>query len=146
VGLSSPLVVGATAYALPGGRTANLYAADVATGRLADGWPVSIADPAAPAAGAFISRRVAVSSPVALGGLIAQVVRFDYDLRADIDGQPGLHDLHEYLTAVDAQSARVAWQVELGRRQVSSTNEVPALALAPCACCPRRASHAGRRS
>src|SRR5262249_38611350 len=45
VGLSSPMVMAGAAYLMPGGRTVDLYAVDVASGQVQPGWPVSLADP-----------------------------------------------------------------------------------------------------
>lgn len=131
VGMSSPLIVASTAYLLPGGRAASIYAVDMASGQVQPGWPVTLADPGAPDPGSFRAQRFAVSSPVSLGALVAAVVRFDYDMRPESDGQPGLHLLREFLAALDAQTGRVAFMAPLGERTASTINDVPALGLSP---------------
>jgi hypothetical protein len=130
VGLSAPLVVGPTSYFLPGGASAALYAADSTTGQVLPGWPVTIADAAAPAAGAFTTSRHAVSSPARLGDLVVFVTRFEYDLAPPPSG-PAMHTLREYLVAVDPKTATVAWQQELGHRDVQTTNDIPELEMSP---------------
>jgi MYXO-CTERM domain-containing protein len=129
VGLSAPLVVGTTAYFLPGGETADLYAADAATGQVLQGWPVKVADAAAPAATSFGSSRHAVSSPALLGDLVVFVARFEYDLNPPVYGAPANHTLREYLVAVDPKSAAVAWQQEIGHRDAPTINDIPELNL-----------------
>jgi outer membrane protein assembly factor BamB len=131
VGLSTPLVAGTAAYFLPGGKTATLYAADAATGAPLAGWPVQALDPAAPAAATVVGARVAVSSPVLAGGLVVFTARFEYDLAAKPNGAPGTHPLHELVVAVDPAKIAVAWQLEIGRREAATLNEVPELNLAP---------------
>jgi outer membrane protein assembly factor BamB len=131
VGLSAPLVVGQTAYFLPGGEATALYAANAGTGDLLAGWPVTIVDPAAPAVSAFGSSRNAVSSPSVLGDLIVFTARFEYDLKANPDGTAGAHVLREYLVAVNPATAAVAWQRVIGHRDVLSINDVPELNLSP---------------
>lgn len=131
VGLSAPLVVGTTAYFLPGGSGASLHATNVATGEKLAGWPVVAVDAAAPAATAYSSSRTVVSSPALLGDLVVFVARFEYDLRNNPDGSPGKHTMREVLVAVDRGTATVAWQQELARREVQSLNEIPELGLAP---------------
>ncbi len=131
VGLSAPLVSGTTAFFLPGGKAATLSAANAATGELLAGWPVQVLDPAAPAAATVRGARVAVSSPVAMGGLVVFVARFEYDLVAQSNGAPGKHPLHELVVAVDPAKIAVAWQQQIGSREAATLNEVPELNLAP---------------
>jgi MYXO-CTERM domain-containing protein len=131
VGMSTPLVVGTTAYFLPGGADAKLYAASIATGEKATGWPVAAVDPAAPAATAYASSRTIVSSPALLGDLVVFVARFEYDLKNGANGVPGKHVLHEMLFAVDRATASVAWQQEIGRKDVDTMNEIPELSISP---------------
>jgi hypothetical protein len=131
VGLSAPLVVGTTSYFLPGGSTAALYAADTATGQALAGWPVTVVDAAAPAAGSFTTSRHAVSSPARLGDLIVFVTRFEYDLNPPTLGAPVSHSLREYVVAVDPKTAAVAWQQELGHRDAPTTNDIPELNVSP---------------
>src|ERR1043166_7027147 len=54
VNMSSPLVSGGTAYLLPGGESAMLYAVDAASGALKTGWPMTITDPMAPPSGTIV--------------------------------------------------------------------------------------------
>jgi outer membrane protein assembly factor BamB len=129
VGLSAPLVVGTTAYFLPGGGTADLFAADATTGQVRQGWPVKVADAAAPAATTFGSSRHAVSSPALLGDLVVFVARFEYDLNPPQYGAPANHTLREYLVAVDPKAATVAWQQEIGHRDAPTMNDIPELNL-----------------
>jgi outer membrane protein assembly factor BamB len=131
VGMSTPLVVGTTAYFLPGGADAKLYAANVATGEKVTGWPVAAVDPAAPAATAFASSRVIVSSPSLLGDLVVFVARFEYDLKNAANGAPGKHVLREVVFAVDRATASIAWQQEIGRLEVQTMNEIPQLSVSP---------------
>jgi MYXO-CTERM domain-containing protein len=131
VGMSAPLVVGTTAFFLPGGSTSALYAANVATGELLANWPVSVVDAAAPAPSDYVGSRHAVSSPALLGGLVVFVERFEYDLYAPAKPYAGLHTLREYVVAVEPTTAQVAWQRELGHRDVASMNDVPELNLSP---------------
>jgi outer membrane protein assembly factor BamB len=131
VGMSTPLVVGTTAYFLPGGGDAKLYAASVATGEKVANWPVAALDPAAPAATAYLSSRVIVSSPALLGDLVVFVARFEYDLKNAANGTPGKHVMHEILFAVDRATASVAWQQEIGRKDVDTMNELPELSVSP---------------
>src|SRR5262249_11158861 len=79
--------------------------------------------------GATSASRVAVSSPVSLGALIAFQARFEYDTKPDLDGAPGEHVLNEYLIAIDPASASVAWVRPTGQRTVASINEVPGLTV-----------------
>jgi MYXO-CTERM domain-containing protein len=131
VGMSAPLIVGTTVYFLPGGASASLHAASLATGELAAGWPVVALDPSAPAATAYNSSRVIVSSPALLGDLVVFVARFEYDLKNNPDGTAGNHVLREILYAVDRATAAVAWQQEIGHKDVLSINEIPELAMSP---------------
>ncbi|HVU52854.1 MAG TPA: PQQ-binding-like beta-propeller repeat protein, partial [Polyangia bacterium] len=131
VGMSAPLVVGPTSYFLPGGAAAALYAADSTTGQVLSGWPVTVSDAAAPAAGAFTSSRHAVSSPARLGDLIVFETRFEYDLKPPTFDTLPTHVLREYLVAVDPKSATVAWQQEIGERVAPTTNDIPELNLSP---------------
>jgi MYXO-CTERM domain-containing protein len=131
VGLSGPLVVGTTAYFLPGGSATALYAANAATGELSAGWPVVVNDPSAPLATAYASQRNIVSSPALLGSLVVFVARFEYDLKPNANGTAGKHLLREYLVAVDPAAATVAWQQEIGRLDALSINEIPELNLSP---------------
>jgi outer membrane protein assembly factor BamB len=131
VGMSAPLVVGRTAYFLPGGGATALYAADVATGALVSGWPIEVLDPAAPPATTVANRRNVVSSPALLGDLVVFVSRFEYDLKAKPDGTRGGHVLREILAAVSPAQREVVWQQEIGRRDVESINDVPELAVSP---------------
>jgi outer membrane protein assembly factor BamB len=131
VGMSAPLIVGTTAYFLPGGAAAALGAANVATGELVAGWPVQGLDPAAPAATAYTSARTIVSSPALLGDLVVFVARFEYDLKNNANGTAGGHVLREILFAVDRATASIAWQQEIGRKDVQSINEIPELAVSP---------------
>jgi outer membrane protein assembly factor BamB len=131
VGLSAPLVSGTTAFFLPGGKAATLSAANVATGELLAGWPVQVLDPAAPDAATVRGARVAVSSPVAMGGLVVFVARFEYDLAAQPNGAPGKHPMHELVVAVDPAKIAVAWQQQIGSREAATLNEVPELNLSP---------------
>src|SRR5262249_39693504 len=129
VALSAPLVVGNVAYFVPGGKTATLYASDLATGTTLPGWPVAVTDAAPPAS--FSRKRPPVSSPARLGDLVVFQVRFEYDVRPDADGAGGLHTLHEVLVAVDPATARVVWQQQTGSRNIGSINEVPELNMSP---------------
>jgi outer membrane protein assembly factor BamB len=131
VGLSAPLVVGTTAYFLPGGAAAALYAADATTGQALSGWPVQVTDPSAPAATAFTSSRHAVSSPALLGDLVVFVTRFEYDLKPATVGAPVVHTLREYIVAADPKTAAVAWQQEIGHRDASTSNDIPELNVSP---------------
>jgi MYXO-CTERM domain-containing protein len=131
VGMSAPLVVGATSYFLPGGPTAALYAADSTTGQVQAGWPVTVSDPSAPAAGSFGSSRHAVSSPATFGNLIVFVTRFEYDMNPPTWNALGIHTLREYLVAVDPRTMSVAWQQEIGHRDVPTTNDIPELGVSP---------------
>jgi outer membrane protein assembly factor BamB len=131
VGLSAPLVVGLAAYFLPGGRATALYAANATTGELSAGWPVTITDPAAPAASAYGSSRNAVSSPALMGDLVVFTARFEYDLSNNPNGTAGAHVLREYVVAVNPATATVAWQREIGHWDVLSINDIPELNLGP---------------
>jgi MYXO-CTERM domain-containing protein len=131
VGLSAPLVVGTTSFFLPGGSASALYAADSTTGQVLAGWPVTITDASAPAAGTFSTSRSAVSSPSRLGDLVVFVTRFEYDLNPPVLGAPGSHTLREYVVAVDPKTAKVAWQQELGHRDAPTTNDIPELGVSP---------------
>jgi hypothetical protein len=131
VGMSAPLVVGTTSYFLPGGAATALFAADSSTGQMLPGWPVTIADAAAPAAGTFTTSRHAVSSPARFGDLIVFVTRFEYDLNPPAPGALGAHTLREYVVAVDPRAASVAWQQEIGHRDAPTTNDIPELNLSP---------------
>jgi hypothetical protein len=131
VGLSAPLVVGTTSFFLPGGAATALYAADSTTGQVLAGWPVTIADASAPAAGTFSTSRSAVSSPSRLGDLVVFVTRFEYDLNPPVLGAPASHTLREYIVAVDPKAAKVAWQQELGHRVAPTTNDIPELGVSP---------------
>lgn len=131
VGLSAPLVVGTTAYLLPGGPATALYAANAATGALLPGWPVTVSDSAAPIATTVASSRHIVSSPSVMGGLVVFSTRFEYDLNPDPSGAPGLHLLREYLVAVDPSSASVAWMAPIGSKDAATTNDIPELRVSP---------------
>ncbi len=131
VGMSAPLVVGTTSFFLPGGGAAALYAADSTTGQVLSGWPVTIVDAAAPAAGSFGSSRHAVSSPARLGDLVVFVTRFEYDLDPPAYGALGVHTLRELIVAVDPKTATVAWQQEIGHLDASTTNDIPQLNVSP---------------
>ena len=131
VGMSAPLVVGATSYFLPGGAASALYAADSATGQVLSGWPVTVSDPGAPAAGTFTTSRHAVSSPARLGDLVVFETRFEYDLKPPTFDVPATHLLRELIVAVDPKSAAVAWQQEIGNRVVPTTNDIPEMNLSP---------------
>lgn len=131
VGMSAPLVVGATAYFLPGGNATALYAADAASGQVTAGWPVTISDPSAPPAGSYGTSRNAVSSPSLLGDLVVFVTRFEYDLKPPTYGALGVHTLREYVVAVDPKTATVAWQQEIGHRDAPTTNDIPELNVSP---------------
>ncbi|HSZ83558.1 MAG TPA: PQQ-binding-like beta-propeller repeat protein [Polyangia bacterium] len=131
VGMSAPLLVGPTAYFLPGGSTMALFAADATTGTQLPGWPVQIADASAPAADTVATSRNVVSSPALLGALVVFVARFEYDLQPSDTGAPGGHLLREYLVAVDPKAAAVVWQQELGHRAAATMNDIPELNLAP---------------
>jgi hypothetical protein len=131
VGMSAPLVVGSTAYFLPGGNATALYAADAASGQLTPGWPVAISDPSAPPAGSYGTSRNAVSSPSLLGDLVVFVTRFEYDLNPPTYGAPGVHALREYVVAVDPKTITVAWQQEIGHRDAPTTNDIPELDVSP---------------
>jgi hypothetical protein len=131
VGMSAPLVVGATSYFLPGGGASALYAAASATGQVLPGWPVTISDAAAPAAGTFTTSRHAVSSPARFGDLIVFVTRFEYDFPPAAFGAVATHTLREYVVAVDPNAAAVAWQQEIGHRDAPTSNDIPELGLSP---------------
>jgi hypothetical protein len=131
VGMSAPLVVGATSYFLPGGAATALYAAASTTGQVLPGWPVTISDAAAPAAGTFTTSRHAVSSPARFGDLIVFVTRFEYDLASSGHDAPPAHVLREYVVAVDPKAATVAWQQEIGHRDAPTSNDIPELGLSP---------------
>jgi MYXO-CTERM domain-containing protein len=131
VGMSAPLVVGNTAYFLPGGAATALYAADAGTGELLSGWPVEVLDPAAPDAATVASKRYVVSSPALMGDLIVFVTRFEYDLKTVPGGTPGKHVLREVVVAVSPSTRAVAWQQEIGRVDVASINDVPELSVSP---------------
>jgi MYXO-CTERM domain-containing protein len=66
------------------------------------------------------------------------VARFEYDLNANANGTEGLHLMREYVVAVNPAVPAVAWQQEVGRRDVQSINQVPELHL-----CPTPASFVG---
>jgi MYXO-CTERM domain-containing protein len=131
VGLSAPLVVGGTAYFLPGGGATELFAADVASGTVTAGWPVAISDPSAPPASDVATSRHAVSSPSLLGDLIVFVTRFEYDMNPPTYGAPSVHTLREYVVAVDPKTITVAWQQEIGHRDAPTTNDIPELNVSP---------------
>ena len=95
------------------------------------GWPVTIADPAAPAAGTLTYSRHAVSSPARLGDLVVFETRFEYDLTPPTFDVPATHLLRELIVAVDPRSAAVDWQQEIGNRVVPTTNDIPELNLSP---------------
>ena len=131
VGLSAPLVVSGTAYFLPGGAAAALYAADATTGQVRSGWPVTVVDASAPAAGTFTNSRTAVSSPALLGDLVTFVARFEYDMKPAAGSAFGIHTLRELVVAVDPKTAAVAWQQEIGHVDAPTTNDIPQLKVSP---------------
>jgi MYXO-CTERM domain-containing protein len=131
VGLSAPLVAGGTLYFLPGGKATALYAVDSSTGVALPKYPVQVLDASAPPAASVVGARNAVSSPVLMGSLVVFVSRFEYDLAAAPNGAPGRHLMREYVVAVDPATVAVAWQVELGHKDVATLNEVPELNLSP---------------
>jgi outer membrane protein assembly factor BamB len=130
-GLSAPLVVGATAYSMPGGAATALYAMNASTGQLLDGWPLTVNDPTAPVAATVATTRHIVSSPAFVGGLVVFTSRVEYDLVPDASGAPGLHLLRESVVAVDPAARTVAWQQLIGSKDVASPNDIPELRLTP---------------
>lgn len=131
VNLSSPLVVGSAAYLLPGGPSAQLHAVDAATGSARPGFPLAIPDLQPAPAGTLVRTNHAVSSPVAAGGLVVFVIRFEYYLEADPARQTYTYQLREYAVAVNPAGPAIAWQVPNGGAGLENPNQIPELNLCP---------------
>src|ERR1043166_448019 len=109
VNMSSPLVSGGTAYLLPGGESAMLYAVDAASGALKTGWPMTITDPMAPPSGTIVGTNQAVSSPMMAGSWLVAQMRFDYSLQDPTTGASS-YTLREYVVGIEPAAAAAKWR------------------------------------
>ena len=129
--LSSPLVIGNSVYLLPGGANYNFYSVDIDQANWgAQNWQIAIPDSNQPV-GVILGTKLATSSPMKVGSLVAFVVRFDYSLDTNADDMPDQYILNEYMIAVNPASHLVEWQKSLGSRITSDQNKVPAFGLCP---------------
>src|ERR1051326_2643022 len=128
--MSSPLVAGGTAYLLPGGESAMLYAVDAASGSLKTGWPMTITDPVAPPSGTIVGTNQAVSSPMMAGSWLVAQMRFDYSLHDPTTGASS-YTLREYVVGIDPAAAAVKWMAALGTKDLTNPNDIPHLNLCP---------------
>ncbi len=132
--LSAPLVVGNAAYLLPGGSQPNLFAVDTASGLALDGWPLTIEDPQAVPTGIIVGTTYAVSSPIAVNGLIVFQIRFEYGIQTNTGTSAGVltYQLRLYTVAVNPVAGHpvVQWLTPNGQK-TASMNQVPELNMSP---------------
>jgi MYXO-CTERM domain-containing protein len=131
VNLSAPVVIDRRAYFLPGGSSELLHAVDLDTGRPLPGWPIPLGLPAPDVDGQALSRQISVSSLTAAGQRLVLDVRVDDSLDTNKDKTADRYLSREYLMAVEANGAAIAWRQANGRTVFADPNDVPKFWLCP---------------
>jgi outer membrane protein assembly factor BamB len=131
VNLAAPVVIDGRAYILPGGRTNQLHAVDLATGKAVSGWPVALPVDDVDVEGVSLGREFAVSSLAAIEGRLVFDVRSDDALDLDNNGEPDRFLMREFVIAVDVATGKIAWRKDNGRLISSDGTAVPKFWLCP---------------
>jgi hypothetical protein len=131
VHLAAPLIAGGRVYMAGGGASDHVHAVDAATGAAVAGWPITLPAPAPDIAGTARGRQRAVSSLVAVGGLVVLQTRLDDAMDTDGNGAVDSTLSREWLVAIDPASAAVTWQRDLARAQFADPNDVPKFFVCP---------------
>jgi outer membrane protein assembly factor BamB len=131
VNLAAPLIVGERVYMAGGGESSTVHAVDLATGAVVPGWPVSLPAPDADIVGKQISRRRAISSFAAAGGVLALQTRLDDAIDADADGLAERFLSRETVVGLDPSTGTLLWEHAVARAVLTSGNDVPSFLVCP---------------
>jgi outer membrane protein assembly factor BamB len=130
VAMSSPVVAGGRVYLASMAEQARLYALDLATGVIADGWPLDLPIPAAPARlGAARERHLQVSSLAGSADTLTIAVRADDYFGNNDIGQPDTFFSQEVVFAVDGDHRAIRWSSDNGSLETKEGHEIPSFEL-----------------
>jgi len=130
VNLTAPLIFGGRVYMAGGDLSNRVHAVDLATGRAAAGWPITLPTPAPDISGTLQGTSRAISSFAAAGGLLLLETRLDDALGPRASG-PFNWLSREFLVALDPSSGALVWQQVLARAENADINNVPKFILCP---------------
>jgi outer membrane protein assembly factor BamB len=130
VAMASPIVVDGRAYLASIAERARLFALDLATGAVVDGWPLDLPIPAAPERlGAARERQQQVSSVAGTSDNLMITVRADDYFGSNGIGQPDTFFSQELVFAVDGTRREIRWSKDNGTLETKDGNQIPSFEL-----------------